>query len=279
MKIAYNLILIMFLLPLLVGCPKEYQEVTVVMPKDLTNDLETVANAKVFFGHQSVGNNIIDGLQSISDNIKSVDLRVSDYESYQPDDKGCLLHTRVGKNREPESKCIDFGRIIDEELSDKIDYALLKFCYVDIDRDSNVSKVFNDYKQTIDGLMSRHPEITFVHTTVPLKLVRSGWKLWIKELLGKENLSKLDNIKRNEFNELLKATYGVERLIDIAKSESTYPDGKREAFEMDGKTYYSLIWGYTNDGGHLNDNGKIQVASTFVQELAQIIRDSSSVAE
>ncbi len=278
MRALRNLIYFTCLFPFLAACQLSNSEVTVVMPNDLMSDLETLSKARIFFGHQSVGNNILEGLETISDKL-NVDMRITDYESYQPDDKGCLLHTRVGKNREPVSKCLDFGRIIDQELKGEIDYALLKFCYVDFNKDSNVDKIFDDYKQTMDNLIANHPDITFVHTTVPLKQVSGGWKIWIKEMLGKPNLSKLDNVKRNEFNNLLKATYGNERLIDIAKSESTYPDGNREVFKVDGKEYNSLIDVYSSDGGHLNDMGKIQVASTFAQELSRIIRETSSAVE
>jgi hypothetical protein len=279
MRTTFGLIFFVVLLPYFAGCQSSDQKGVTVMPEVTASDFETFADARVFFGHQSVGKNIINGLETLAKNVPDVDLTISDYESYQADGKGCLLHARVGKNREPASKCLDFGRIIDQELRGKVDYALLKFCYVDINKDSNVSSVFNDYRRTMDDLIERHPDITFVHTTMPLKHTPSGLKIKIKELLGKPNTYKLDNIKRNEFNRLLKETYNNAPIIDIAKSESTYPDGSREVFEVDGQTYYSLIQGYTYDGGHLNDQGQIQVASMFVQELAKIIRSKASAVE
>lgn len=156
---------------------------------------------------------------------------------------------------------------------------MLKFCYIDINRDSDVAKMFNDYQQTMDDLIERHPEITFIHTTMSLRHSPSGATIWLREVLGRPNNSKLDNIKRNQFNQFLYSTYGSSPIIDVAASESTYPNGKRESFKMDDQTYYSLIGDYTNDGGHLNELGSLQVASTFVRELAQIIRSRSSVSE
>ncbi|MEW8508054.1 MAG: hypothetical protein AB2598_15255 [Candidatus Thiodiazotropha sp.] len=279
MKNVISLVLLLFFVPYIAGCQSSSQEGVKVMPMDVASDLETLAGARVFFGHQSVGKNIIHGLEKLSNDIEDVNLTIADYESYQADGSGCFLHTRVGKNREPESKCLDFGRIIDQELNDKIDYALLKFCYVDINKDSNVAKVFDDYRRVMDDLIERHPDIIFVHTTMPLMQNRGGIKIKIKELLGDVHANKLDNIKRNEFNSLLKETYSNAPIIDIAESESTYPDGSREEFKMDGKTYYSLIEGYTNDGGHLNDQGQIKVASTFVQGMADIIRNRPSAIE
>ncbi|MES9993344.1 MAG: hypothetical protein ABW098_15450 [Candidatus Thiodiazotropha sp.] len=278
MRTLFDLILVMVLTSIIAGCQSGSVGEVTFMPEDIAGDLETFANAKIFFGHQSVGNNIIDGLGILEKGVKTVDLTVADYESHQADGNGCFLHTRVGKNREPESKCLDFGRIIDQELNGKIDYALLKLCYVDITKDSDVAQVFNDYRRTMDDLIARHPNITFVHTTMPLKNNPSGLKIKIKELLGRVHHQKLDNIKRNEFNNLLKTTYSDDPVIDIAESESTYPDGSREFFISDGQTYYALIPGYTYDGGHLNEQGQIQVAKTFVHEMAEIIRNKSNSA-
>jgi hypothetical protein len=53
-------------------------------------------------------------------------------------------------------------------------------------------------------------------------------------------------------------------IIDIAKIESTYPDGSRCSFTMDGKTYYSMVPEYTSDGGHLNETGRKKVAEQFL---------------
>ncbi|PUB88150.1 MAG: hypothetical protein B6D72_02715 [gamma proteobacterium symbiont of Ctena orbiculata] len=238
----------------------------------MEQDLQTLADARVFFGHQSVGKNILEGIEGLLKDHQGIDLRIADYTTEVGESKGCLLHAAVGNNTEPLSKCVDFGRIIDEELAGKIDYALLKFCYIDINRDSDVSKVFNDYKRTMDDLIARHPEVTFIHATMPLRHSPGGPSIWLRELLGRPNKSKLDNIKRNQFNQMLRSNYNDSAIVDIAASESTYANGKRESFKMDGRTYYSLIGDYTDDGGHLNVQGRTRVASVFVQQIASIIR-------
>ncbi|MCU7943110.1 MAG: hypothetical protein KZQ87_10565 [Candidatus Thiodiazotropha sp. (ex Cardiolucina cf. quadrata)] len=243
------------------------------MPQTLERDLQTLADARVFFGHQSVGRNIIAGIEELSGDYQEIDLNITGNIAEVGGASGCLLHSAVGKNTDPLSKCVDYGRILDQELIGKIDYSLLKFCYIDINRDSDVTKLFEDFKRTMDDLIDRHPEITFIHATAPLRHSPGGLGVRIRELLGRPNNSKLDNIKRNQFNHLLRTHYTQSQIVDIAASESTYPDGKRETFKMDGQTYYSLIGEYTDDGGHLNENGRRRVASAFVHELAQIIRN------
>jgi hypothetical protein len=260
------------------GCFSNQPEEISVVSQRLDKDLQTLAGARVFFGHQSVGKNIIAGIETLSGDFQEIDLNITEDINGMAGDSGSLLHSAVGKNREPLSKCVDFARIIDEELAGKIDYALLKFCYIDINRDSDVVKLFDDYKRTMDDLISNHPEIRFIHTTVPLRHSPGGAGVWVRELLGRPNNSKLDNVKRNQFNQLLRDNYTHSPIVDIAASESTYPSGKREAFKMDGQTYYSLIGEYTDDGGHLNEKGRAWVATAFVRELAQIIRNYSAAS-
>ncbi|MES9940652.1 MAG: hypothetical protein ABW105_06210 [Candidatus Thiodiazotropha sp. 6PLUC1] len=242
------------------------------MSQQFKADMETLKRASVFFGHQSVGENIITGLEELARQSQQ-DLPILDLESYLAErQSGCLVHTPIGQNQKPLTKCEDFERIIDQELSNKIDYALLKFCYIDINRESDVSELFSAYKNTMDGLIQRHPEITFIHTTTPLRHSPGGLGVWIREMLGRANNSKLDNRKRNQFNRLLLDNYSDTHVVDIARSQSTYANGRRESFSMDGEEYYALIGSYTSDGGHLNELGRSQVAQAFAHDLARIIR-------
>ena len=168
------------------------------------------------------------------------------------DDQGVLLHTKIGENQKPDSKCEDFRRILDEKLSGQVDVALFKFCYVDFSDTSDVDAIFSTYARTMDDLKRRHPEIIFIHVTAPLRTVDRGFGVWAREMLGRRNRTKLANVSRNEFNRRLLEKYSADPIYDLAGVMSTYPDGKRESFELGGKTYYSLVPAYTDDGGHLN---------------------------
>jgi len=242
------------------------------MPKETGNDLVLVSQTRIFFGHQSVGNNIIAGIKEIEK--KKVDHRIrlielGDETEYP---QSFLLQSKIGENTDPKSKCDAFRRIIDQQLAGKIDYALLKFCYIDIDEHSDVEAIFAHYKETLDALKEQNSHITFIHVTSPLRHSPTNFSVWIREILGRPNRSKLANIKRNEFNELLRFTYWGDPIFDLAASESTYPDGRRESFQKDGKTYHSLIGLYTDDGGHLNQTGQLKVAADFLHSIAAAIR-------
>lgn len=265
---------IALLLPLagLLSCEQQKHAEPFAMTDALKQDLATVQTARIFFGHQSVGGNIMDGVQDLLKE-SGTQLTVLDVatDSGNPP-PAFLLHTPVGKNTEPKTKCDDFKRIVDQQLAGKLDIALLKFCYIDIDESTDVDKLFDYYRSVLDGLKARHPDITFIHVTAALRHAEGGLGIWVREMLGKPNRAKLDNLKRHAFNEKLRGTYATDPIFDLATSESTYPDGRRETFEYDGQTGYGLIGAYTDDGGHLNELGRKHVAADFVHNLAEVIR-------
>lgn len=70
---------------------------------------------------------------------------------------------------------------------------------------------------------------------------------------------------------MLRAEYeDKEPIFDLAAIESMSPGGKREIFEKDGSTFYSLAPAYTDDGGHLNEIGSKIVASELLYFLANL---------
>jgi lysophospholipase L1-like esterase len=70
---------------------------------------------------------------------------------------------------------------------------------------------------------------------------------------------------------LLRKNYeGKEPVFDLARIESTRPDGTRETFTQDGKTYYALVPAYTKDGGHLNKLGRKKVAEQLLLLLVSL---------
>ncbi len=241
----------------------------------LKADFERAASARVYFGHQSVGGNIMDGLADLQRQIGKPMLQVGELDSLSVSPgRGVLLHTKVGENGKPDSKCEDFRRILDEQLSGQIDVALFKFCYIDFSDTSDVGAVFATYARTMDDLKQRHPEITFIHVTAPLRTVDRGLGVWVREMLGRPNRTKLANVNRNEFNRRLVEKYSADPIYDLAGVMSTFPDGRRESFEIDGKTYYSLVPAYTDDGGHLNTVGRSYAAAEFIRAIAAALNHS-----
>jgi hypothetical protein len=102
--------------------------------------------------------------------------------------------------------------------------------------------------------------------------VDRGFGVWAREMLGRRNRTKLANLSRNEFNRRLKEKYAADPIFDLAAAMSTYPDGRRESFKVDGVTFVSLVPIYTDDGGHLNAVGRTYVAAEFVSSIAAAVR-------
>lgn len=232
---------------------------------------ESLSKQKIYFGHQSVGYNIISGIDEISgDNPK---LKLRSIETYNPDkfEKGILAHSRIGYNTDPESKVAAFDFYMKAGIASTSDICGFKFCYVDVGEKTDINKLFDQYKSMTDALQIRYPETTFFHCTVPLTTIQTGYKAKIKKLLGRSIGGTKANIKRNEYNALLRAEYlKTGTLFDLAEIESTLPDGTRCTFDINGEMYYSLFPEYTNDGGHLNNSGRIIVADNFISFLASL---------
>lgn len=96
---------------------------------------------------------------------------------------------------------------------------------------------------------------------------------FIKKILGKpatEKQNAISNIKKNEFNALLRKEFNKEYIIDLEEFESTNTDGTRYKSNSGGAEHYSMVPAYTFDGGHLNQIGRMWVSDKVLVKLAGI---------
>lgn len=229
-------------------------------------DLRKLARLRVYFGHQSVGENIVAGLEDLKRKTGVEELVVARLEPGAVPAGPAFLHSAVGQNRAPDSKFDAFLSLMDGPLAGKVDVAFVKLCYVDIDRDTDVDAVFARYAALVETMKSKHPEVKLVHVTAPL-MVKEGYgrfKYLIKSALGMEN----DNVRRNLFSQRLREKYAGDLIFDLERIESTYPDGSRESF--DSGRHFGLVHGYTSDGGHLSELGQRRVARELARLLATV---------
>ena len=232
---------------------------------------EKLAQKKIYFGHQSVGYNIIDGIKDLMKEYPQIRLNI--VETTDPADfkAGIFAHSRVGKNTDPKSKVNEFVKFVENGIGNKADIAFFKLCYIDITELTGIKEVFKNYKSSLAQLKKKNPKTIFIHLTTPLTRRQTGIKTWIKNIIGRPIGGVDDNIKRNELNELLRNEYsGKEPIFDLAAVESTYPDGTKMSFEKEGKTIYALVPEYTYDGGHLNEKGRKIVAEQLLLLLANL---------
>lgn len=264
-----RLLTIVFFLIYIIGCSEGKMEKNIQYNNlnDITDSVwEKLAGKKIFFGHHSVGRNIIDGMKDLIIENPQMKLKIAESYDLSAFQHGVFAHGSVGKNTDPKSKGDEFVKFIEDGIGKKVDTAFFKFCYVDITAKTDVHKVFEDYKKTISYLKEKYPTVSFIHITCPLRTTQTTWKTWLKKIIGKEEIWEYDdNIRRNDFNALMIEKYAqMDTIFDIAKIESTRSNGERVSFSKDGKVYYHLAPEYTYDGGHLNEAGRKKVAEQLI---------------
>lgn len=233
----------------------------------LDSQLRTVAGKRIYFGHQSVGFNILEGISDIVKDHPGSGLNLLKTNDPLAFKVPVFAHFTVGENEDPSSKIDDFARSMDNGIGGNAEIAFFKFCYVDVTRMTNTDKMFAAYKSTMERLKNKYPKTRFVHVTAPLTVSKFSARSLIKKVLGTED----NNVRKNAFNEMLVQEYkSKDPIFDLAAIESTYADGSRSVFTAGGKTYYSLAQEYTEDDGHLNENGRRIMAAALLKFLSQI---------
>ena len=230
---------------------------------------QELSGKRIYFGHKSVGAEMLAGLADLQKQLPQINLRTVQGDPASLGGKPGLADSSIGANFDPDSKMRDFAAKLEAAGPGAVDIAMMKFCYVDIDRKTDVAKVFASYKETIASLERKLPGTTFIHCTVPLTSHYNSLKAYAKRLLGRAQDSADDNRAREELNAMIRAEYGGSKtVLDIAAVESALPDGTRITYGG----IPCLAACYTYDGGHLNEVGRRAVAIEFLRVLAGLPR-------
>src|SRR3954471_5260390 len=112
----------------------------------LRADLQRLAHQRVYFGHQSVGANIIQGVKELC---KGAGVPVFIKDEFVPE------------NGDPLRKLASFKSSVG--AGSRYDVALVKFCYVDISAETDARALFASYRAAIDELRAKNPRTVFVH--------------------------------------------------------------------------------------------------------------------
>jgi len=229
-------------------------------------ELQTVAQRRVFFGHQSVGLNIMEGLSRLATR-NGVPLQIAEAKEGVPD--ATFGHAFVAENGDPRRKLKSFEEAFETGAAAQAELALVKFCYVDFGVDTDAAALFADYQASMARLRARNPDVTFVHVTVPINGLATDLKSRVKRLLGRPSWELAANARRDDFNNLLRQAYqGKEPIFDLARVEAERPDGTLETADFQGRAVPVLRASYTHDGGHLNAEGQERAARALVSVLA-----------
>jgi hypothetical protein len=239
-----------------------------------TSRWSAVARRKVYFGHQSVGADVISGVQTWTDDL-GLGLRVVQSRDPAAVAGPALVHFMAGDNRDFASKNSAMLRFLGARAEADGAIALLKYCYVDVAHDTNVDALFEEYWNTAAAVALDHPDVTVVHTTIPLTTVRSGLRSGVKQLFGRD-VSRRAAVSRHRYNTLLRAEFaGSEPIFDIARVEAVRADGTRAGFIDGGVWIETLAHENTYDGGHLNHGGKRAAAAELLDVLSDVIEGAA----
>lgn len=234
--------------------------------------LTTIADSSVFFGHQSVGMNILSGVTTVYSAAGLEPPTILESPSAPPSG-AAFAHAFIGTNGSPSTKLAAFAAMLRDGMGDWADVAFMKLCYVDVVAGSDVDALFAEYRAMASELEAEFPDVTFLHMTVPLT-TEPGLKAKVKNLIGRGIDGRADNVAREQYNSWIRAEYArTGRLVDVAVLESTTPDGDRVAGNFEGHEYFALYEGYAADTGHLNATGKQVVAEGLLAVIASHAED------
>lgn len=236
----------------------------------LAGELRALSQKRIYFGHQSVGNDLLAGIRDLSREA-NVPIEIVDAAAAGQLAAPRIVHAQLGENTRPLTKLAAFEGAMEQGWAGRSTIAFFKFCYVDIEARTDVRELFSRYVEAHQRLAGRYPDVTWVHVTVPLTVTQGGFKGYVKRLLGRAAAGERENVKRHEFNEFLRARFGgKEPIFDLALVESTWEDGRPNGFEWNGQTYPSLVAAYTEDGGHLDERGRRHAARALIRTLASL---------
>lgn len=232
------------------------------MPHLGAGDLDTVAGARVFFGHQSVGQNVLDGVRAV----------------YPASGRSApaVRDAYLGENEKPLLKIEDFDARMRAGMGREVDVAMMKLCYIDITTQTDVDGLFGAYRTTLAALERDFPDVTFVHVTVPLTTERGRLAAVRAGLTRSERYGPGENVNRERLNSRLRDEYAGRHLFDLAAAESTAPDGTRVTGRHRGSDYYALYDGFASDSGHLNPTGAQVAATAWLATVAHAVRDAEA---
>ncbi len=231
-------------------------------------------NRRIYFAHQAIGSDIVRGLEEIARRRPSIGMTVVAYA--EPDrsdgtvhsvfDDPAIVEGKSGRRGNPEQKIDEFERMLRGSEGSSIDVAVLKLCYGDIGRLTDVDALADRYFTAVEAIERDRPNIHLIHCTVPLKAEDEGFKGRMRKLVGAG--SDASNTARLRYNERIRERFEADRIFDIARIEATRLDGTEATIERNGRKVQVLADEFTDNGAHLNPLGRETLAREFLMTLS-----------
>ena len=245
-----------------------------VLAKARTEATAVLDKSRVFFAHQSVGENIVEGLTALEKDKGVQGLKIVE-QATAVADGAFFAHAKIGRNGDPKGKTDAFLAALEGGLGDRLDIAFQKYCFVDIDAQTNVEDLFGYYREAMARVRREFPRLRLVHVTTPLVHVQTGPRALVKRLMGRVPDHYEDNLARERFSALMRREYGGrEPVFDLAMIEASRPGSRPEAIQFRGAQVFELLPEYTTDGAHLNGPAEERVATELLLFLGRVMAES-----
>ncbi len=120
---------------------------------DILSDQQVanLATKKIFFGHQSVGNNIIQGIRELESEDPRLKLNIVKSADPQAVSGPAFVEFELGHNGSPQSKLDAFAAVLNQGMGAQGGIAILKFCYADIDTSTDIQNLFAAYRNEMNA--------------------------------------------------------------------------------------------------------------------------------
>lgn len=233
-------------------------------------DWARLRNRRIFFGHQSVGGNIFDGVAEVLRDRPDLGLTVAETADPAQMSAPGIYHARIGRNGEPGTKLRSFSEIAASAMPDS-GTAMVKYCYVDVSGKTDPGALFEEYRRAVEALRQDRPGLTVVHVTLPLETDWGEYFHWKRVIRGQLTTHRELNWIRQQYNERIRQTWGgKEPIFDLARYQAVGVDGQLRTVRYRWSRVPILAREWTNDGGHLNEAGRRRMAEAFLVTLAKL---------
>lgn len=177
-----------------------------------------IRQARVFFGHQSIGANTLEGMAALGFAAPWVHWDFPESADYNG---GAYFGQEyVGQNGDPKGKAAAFRSfMIDAGYGGRVEIAGMKVCFVDFDDDgagpavgdaAEMQALEQAYAAAVSDVREAYPSVRLFHVTPPL-VAADYWSV-------------SRNGARVELGDWIQATYGgVDVVFDLQDVESTDP--------------------------------------------------------
>jgi hypothetical protein len=117
---------------------------------------QEVYQKKIYFGHRSVGNNIVDGIKDLIKANSHVKLNIVEPTDTFNSKVGFFMHSLIEQNASPQSIANDSEQLLNEKGGGYFDIVLLRFTpFYD---KKEMLDIFADYKKTLSQLKKKYPK-------------------------------------------------------------------------------------------------------------------------